>query len=66
MSLAPGLHALDVVGAVEVIAIGRLGKPEALAPSLADRAAGRSGTKLLTPRVAGIRQEEQVAVETLA
>jgi len=62
---APGTHPLEVLGAAEVVAVGRLGEPLALALGLACPAAIGLGAETLVAPVAGIGSEQPFAVAAL-
>ena len=66
MGLSPLPHALDVLGALKVVAIFGFVEPSALAVGLAGFAAFGLGAVALTLRIAVVGNEEHLAVLTLA
>ena len=65
MGLSPLSHALDVLGASEVVAIVGFIEPSALAVGLTGLAALGLGAVALTLRIAVVGNEEHLAVLTL-
>jgi hypothetical protein len=65
MSLAPFLHPPDVFGVSEVVAVGRLAKPAALAGQLAGVAAGAFAAVTLAVVITTIEEEKLPATRAL-
>ena len=66
MGLAPLLYALNIGGATEDVTIGSFVQPTPLTGGLAGLTAGGLSAKTLMFAVAVIREEELIAIKTLA
>ena len=65
MGFAPLAHALDIVGAAEVIAVSRLAQPAAVTFGIAGSAAPRFGAETLMPSVAKVGIEQLFTMQAL-
>lgn len=66
MGFAPGLHALDVVGATEVVRVLRAGRPALLVGAMPGLLAGRFRAGVLMMPVTGVRSIQTPAMTALA
>ena len=65
MGFAPLAHALDIIGASEVVAVSRFAQPAAVTFGVAGRAALRFGAEPLMPSVPNVGIEQLFTMQAL-